>query len=196
MPATYDLEPAATAVKSLLPQVSDDQLGAPTPCADTSVADLLFHVLGLSTAFRDAARKKFGPATSTSPTDVATDLPQDWRPQIEERLDELVAAWRDPQGWDGMTQAGGVELPGAVAGQVALNELVIHGWDLARATGQSFTADDETLQGSHDLLIASQDPADREGMFGPVVEVPAEAPLLDRVVGLSGRDPGWSAAQG
>jgi hypothetical protein len=28
-------------------------------------------------------------------------------------------------------------------------------------------------------------------VFGPVVPVPDDAPLLDRVIGLSGRDPGW-----
>jgi hypothetical protein len=32
----------------------------------------------------------------------------------------------------------------------------------------------------------------RDGLFGPVVEVPDDAPLLDRVIGLTGRDPAWS----
>ncbi len=37
-----------------------------------------------------------------------------------------------------MTKAGGVDLPGEVAGLVALDELVVHGWDVARATGQAY----------------------------------------------------------
>lgn len=189
---TYDLRPATAAMATVLEGVSDDDLDAPTPCADTSVRDLLFHVLGLSTAFRDAGRKDVGPTTATSPTDMATDLPADWRIQCAERLCELADAWAVPDAWDGMTQAGGVDLPGAIAGHVALDELVVHAWDLARATAQSFSVGEETLHASYALLDASRDPADREGMFGPVVEVPADARLLDQVIGLSGRDPSWA----
>lgn len=193
MSAIYDLQPAAQAVVALLPRITEEQLGSATPCEKANVRDLLFHVLGLSMAFRDAARKDFGPTTATSPQDLETNLPEDWREQIPARLDELVEAWRSPEAWDGDTQAGGVDLPGAVAGHVALNELVLHGWDLARATGQPYSVDEATAQASFDLLWPPEDQSKREGMFGPVVEVPEDAPLLDRAVGLSGRDPGWTA---
>lgn len=191
MPAPYDLQPATAAVTALLPGVQDADLDGPTPCAGMSVRRMLFHLLGLSTAFRDAARKELGPTTATPPEDVETNLPLDWRTALPAVLDELAEAWAKPDAWEGMTQAGGVDLPGAVAGQVALNEVVIHGWDLARATGQPYALDDTTLQGSYDLMWPP-DQQQREGMFGPVVDVPAGAPLLDRVVGLSGRNPGWA----
>ena len=154
--------------------------------------DLLFHVLGLSVAFRDAARKDLGPTTATAPTDMTLDLPAQWRSEIPARLDELATAWRDPGAWEGMTQAGGATLPAPIAGQVALNELVIHGWDFARATGQPFDPGQSGARGSYDLLSASTDQAQRAPMFGPVVPVPDDAPLLDRAIGLSGRDPAWS----
>jgi hypothetical protein len=54
---------------------------------------------------------------------------------------ELAAAWRDPAAWEGMTEAGGLRMPADVMGAVALDQLVLHGWDLAGATGQSFTCD-------------------------------------------------------
>ena len=91
-----------------------------------------------------------------------------------------------------MTQAGGVTLPAPIAGRVALNELVVHGWDLARATSQPFDPAESAVRGSFELLAASTDPAQREPIFGPVVPVPEDAPLLDRAIGLSGRDPAWS----
>lgn len=54
------------------------------------------------------------------------------------QLTDLVEAWRDPAAWAGMTEAGGVRMPAEEMGVVALDELVLHGWDLARATGQPF----------------------------------------------------------
>jgi uncharacterized protein (TIGR03086 family) len=93
-----------------------------------------------------------------------------------------------------MTRAGGVDLPGAVAAAVVADELVIHGWDLAVATGRPYEPDPAALQTSYGfLLAATQDPSRGGGIFGPVVPVPDEAPLLDRALGLSGRDPGWKA---
>ncbi len=44
-----------------------------------------------------------------------------------------------------MTSAGPIEMPGEIAGLVALDELVVHGWDLARATDQPYDVDDATL---------------------------------------------------
>ena len=96
MSATYDLQPAARAVAGLLPGIADDQLTAPTPCPQYRVRDLLFHVLGLSVAFRDAARKDLGPTTATAPTDMTPELPAQWRSAIPAQLDELAAAWREP----------------------------------------------------------------------------------------------------
>lgn len=107
----------------------------------------------------------------------------------------MAEAWRDPSAWRGTTEAGGVQLPGEVAGLVALNELVIHGWDVARATSQVYQCDQPSLEAVHSFLgsfsVAEPD-VQPDGPFGPAVEVPHEAPFLDRVVGLSGRRPTWT----
>ncbi len=99
--------------------------------------------------------------------------------------------WREPESWSGTTRAGGVDLPGAVAGAVVADELVIHGWDLARATGQEYAPDEGALRMAHGFLAAAEDKERGEGVFGPVVRVEESAPLLDRALGLSGRDPAW-----
>jgi uncharacterized protein (TIGR03086 family) len=153
---------------------------------------MLGHFVGLTAAFRDAARKDLGPSTDTDPSSARPDIDAHWRGTLPKQLAELADAWRDPAAWEGETQAGGVTLPAAEAGQVAMNELVIHGWDLARATGQDYAPDTASLQVAYELLAASTDPESRQGIFGPVVDVPADAPLLDRAIGLSGRDPSWT----
>lgn len=191
---TFDLEPMARRVAVVADGVTDDQLGAPTPCEGTAVRNMLGHLVGLSAAFRDAGRKDLGPATATAPTAAVPDVGDDgaWRAELPKLLDELAAAWREPEAWEGMTQAGGVTFPAAQAGRVALNELLIHGWDLARATGQPYDPDAVSLEASYAMLATSADDRPEGGPFGPAVEVPADAPLLDRVIAVSGRDPGWT----
>ncbi|MGW0765125.1 TIGR03086 family metal-binding protein [Streptomyces sp. NPDC002676] len=186
-----DLGPQARIVARLAGAVTDEQLSAATPCPDYAVRNLLAHIHGLSVAFRDAARKNFGPTTDTSPNASIPDLGPGWREELPKALDELADAWRDPDAWTGDTRAGGVNLPGAVAGAVAADELVIHGWDLARATGLPYEPDPAALESAHGFLLVATDPSAGKGPFGPVVPVPTQAPLLDRAVGLSGRDPGW-----
>ncbi|KKD08395.1 TIGR03086 family metal-binding protein [Streptomyces sp. WM6386] len=189
---TLDLGPQTRTLARLAQAVRDERLADPTPCPDLALRNLLGHLLGLSVAFRDAARKDLGPTTNTDPSAAVPDIGPGWREELPKVLDELADAWRDRSAWTGMTRAGGVDLPGEVAGAVAIDELVIHGWDLARATGLPYDPDPAALQVSYDFLLAAAKEDDRGGgIFGPVVPVADGAPLLDRAVGLSGRDPGW-----
>ncbi|WP_093895912.1 TIGR03086 family metal-binding protein [Streptomyces sp. Ncost-T10-10d] len=188
---TIDLEPAARQIAGLLDGIDEQQLADPTPCPDYTVRELLAHVVGLTTAFRDAARKDFGPTTDTAPDAALPVLPDGWREALPSLLDELVTAWRDPAARQGMTRAGGVDLPGEVAAVVALDELVIHGWDLARSTGQKYEADEASLLVSLAMLTPSDTVPRSEHIFGPPIPVPDDAPLVDRVVAMSGRRPDW-----
>ncbi|MEU3853274.1 TIGR03086 family metal-binding protein [Streptomyces sp. NPDC029554] len=188
---TLDLGPQTAVLARLAEGVTDERLQGPTPCPEYAVRNLLGHLAGLALAFRDAGRKDLGVTTDTSPDSALPDVGPGWREELPKVLAELADAWRDPAAWTGMTRAGGVDLPGEVAGLVAIDELVIHGWDLARATGQAYTPDPAALRVCHDFLAASIDDPGRGEIFGPVVPVGPEAPLLERAVGLSGRDPGW-----
>jgi uncharacterized protein (TIGR03086 family) len=189
-----DLGPAAQRMSDLLRGVPDGLLGGPTPCRAYTLGDLIHHICGLTPAFTDAANKTTpADATGRAEGDAAR-LPSDWRTRIPRDLDTLAEAWRDPAAWTGMTRAGGVDMPGEVAAFVVLDELVVHGWDIARASGQPYDVDPGLLEATHSylvLMLRPENEAVRREIFGPVVEVPDEAPLLDRVIGLSGRDPAW-----
>jgi len=187
-----DLTIATEAMTDLLAAVTDADLERTTPCPGLPVGVVVSHVHGLSQAFAAAARKDLGPLTSTPPTDGIAPLPADWRSTAPVHLSRLAAAWQDPAAWTGMTAAGGVELPGEVAGLVAADEIVVHGWDIARATGRTFDPGEEALAAAHAFLVQSRKGPVSPELFGPEVPVPDDAPLLDRVVGLAGRDPGWA----
>jgi len=193
MPSTPDLTPVTDAIAGLLPGVNNHQLDARTPCEKWTTRELLAHLDGLTQAFRAAAAKDFGPLTDTPPADAALGLAADWRHKLPAQLSALATAWTDPTATEGMTRAGGVEMPAEVMGCVVTNELVLHGWDLAQATGQGFDPAPPAV--AHALAFVEQvgdEPEQRQGLFGPRVSTDDDAPL-DRLLAGAGRDPRWQA---
>ncbi len=191
MTSFVDLAPAAHRVTDLLSGVPDDRLDAPTPCADTSVGALLSHLSGLSRAFRAGAEK--APDTGPPPASPPP-LDPDWRTSLPVHLDALVTAWRDPAAREGSTSVGGVEMPAAMVAVVALDELVLHGWDLARALDLPYEPDPESVEACHGFVASMSRPGGVPGLFAPPVPVDPGAGAFDRLLGLSGRDPGWKPA--
>jgi uncharacterized protein (TIGR03086 family) len=187
-PADVDLGPAAQRTARLAAAVADAQLDAPTPCAGLPVSGLLVHVLGLARAFAAAAAKQPDPGPAPEPPT----LPADWRAVLPAALDALAEAWRAPGAREGTTSAGGVAMPAAAMAAVALDELVLHGWDLARATGQPYRPEPAEVEACLGFVAAAARPEGVPGLFGPPVPVAPDAPALDRLLALSGRDPGWA----
>ena len=188
---TVDFAPQAAEVARVIAGVRDDQLTDPTPCEDTPVAAMLDHFDGLTVAFRRAGEK--AERTGGASADAAH-LAADWRTKLPAQLHALVAAWREPAAWEGTTEIAGMRMPAGEAGLVAVNEVLVHGWDLAVATGQAYAADPAVAQACLELAVgfAVDAPEMRNQIYGPVVPVPAEAPVFDRLLGQTGRDPGWT----
>jgi uncharacterized protein (TIGR03086 family) len=190
-----DIEPATRLLTDLVTGVRDDQLRLPTPCTQSSLGDLIDHVNGLSVAFTAAARKTPMPGPQ-APSADASRLGPDWRTRIPAQLTDLAAAWQDESAWTGMTEAGGQALPGELAGVIAIDEVLIHGWDIAAASGQRFSCDPALAQAALGFVepTVARNPGGTPGLFGPPVRVPDDAPLVDRLLGLTGRDPHWTPA--
>ena len=178
-----DLEAAARLTASIVTGVGDEQLDNPTPCTERNIEQLLAHIDGLSQAFAAAAAKNLGPLTDTSPNPSEEILDDGWRTRVPAQLAALAEAWSDPSAWEGMTRAGGIDLPGAVAGLVALDEVAIHGWDLAVATGQPYEPDDATAAAVHGFLVESRKEPVPESLFGPVVDLSSDTPVFEQASG-------------
>ena len=185
-----DLEPAARRLAALLPGVPDSALGAPTPCADTPIAGLLDHLVGLTEAFRAAAAKEPDPGVAST---AATHLDPQWRTIVPRRLDALVVAWREPAAAEGTASAGGVEMPAPEnrgrRTRRARDPL------LGPRPGDRAGLDPDPADVAAILpfLESFDSPDGTPGLFGPVVPVPDDASPFDRALGLTGRDPAWRA---
>ncbi|NYI44401.1 uncharacterized protein (TIGR03086 family) [Nocardioides aromaticivorans] len=187
---TLDLGPATSTLADLVASVTDEQLALRTPCPEYSVGDLVDHVGGLAVAFTGAARKQPVPGSEQGGSGDASRLEPGWRDRIAADLKELAESWREPAAYDGMTAAGGVDLPGDVAAAVALNEVVVHGWDLATALGRPYDATDADVEACLSFARPFSTPeaaAGRGPAFGPVLPVPAGATPLVELLALLGR---------
>ncbi|MEU6851283.1 TIGR03086 family metal-binding protein [Actinacidiphila alni] len=171
--------------------VTDDRLTGATPCPDYDTRALVNHWIaytGLGMELR--ARKQ------PYPDDLATrDFTAEpgWAAAYAEQLRRSADAWADPAAWEGDLDMGGMAMPAeAIAGMLFM-ELLLHGWDVAKATGQEFRADPE----SGKLLLAivrEQAEMFRQYKgFAEPVEPPAGATDFEIAVALSGRDPYWAA---
>lgn len=183
----FDLGPAAREMSRLVSGVRDDQLDYPTPCLDWTVADLLAHVHQFATVFTHNARKR----QARSPEELL----EDWRVAIPDQLDELAHAWREESAWRGRVSAGGVDMESPDNAVVAMEELTVHGWDLALATGQEIRVDDARLdQVDRFFELFADQLATGEAPYGPAVSAPESATRLERTVARTGRDPLWAAS--
>jgi uncharacterized protein (TIGR03086 family) len=191
-----DLTPAARRLADLVSRVRDDELSGPTPCPAYTLGDLIEHVGGLALAFRAAAEKDIAsPYVNGTPSGDASRLQADWRERISADLAALAQAWAKPEAWTGMTRIAQQDAPAEMVGVTVADELVVHGWDVARATGQPYSAEPELLGAAQTFLgfFASPDaPAGPEVPFGPSRPVADDSAPLDRVLALAGRDPAWA----
>lgn len=178
-------QPFATIVDNIKP----DQLDAATPCAEYDVRRLVNHMLFWGPSLEAAGRKETVPPPAESEADV--DLTAaDWAGDLVAQLNRTVAAWSRPEAWQGVASMGGPhEIPASMVGGMVLGELVIHGWDLAQATGQQATWDEDVLTFTFAEVAANAETGRQMGVYGPEVEVPADAPLLHRILGVTGRRP-------
>jgi uncharacterized protein (TIGR03086 family) len=168
---------AAPPTLAVIRAIRADQLTAPTPCAEYDVQGLIEHLLHWGPALARASRHSDG----TAP------------PELEAQIAQLVAAWSVPAAWEGMTTMGGPhEMPAHMIGAMAIGEVVVHGWDLARATGQQVSWDEELLTFLYDEVAKTAELGREMQAYGQEVPVPRDAPVLDRMLGLTGRDPHWS----
>ncbi|WP_254715248.1 TIGR03086 family metal-binding protein [Actinomadura sp. NAK00032] len=182
--------PAAEAAARIVLEIPAAKLDAPTPCPEWDVRGLVNHLILWSGRGEAAARK--APPTGPGEDHDFTAEPH-WAERFEEQSRKTAEAWQDAAAWEGNTSLTGAKegMPAGFIGGIVFVEGIVHGWDLAVATGREPAFPPETVQAAWEQTLAMADVSRRYGAFGPEVPVAEDAPLLDRVLGLAGRDPRW-----
>jgi uncharacterized protein (TIGR03086 family) len=169
----------------LIAAVQEGQWAGPTPCAGWSVRDLVTHVVAGNSLFAGALRGGQPPAAPQGTVMPEAGLLNAYRDSAA----ELLGAFREPGALDAMVTVPFGTVPGVVALHLRITELLVHGWDLARATGQPAIVPgglaEQELAFSRSKL-ADVPPGRRP--FGPPQPVAALAPAIDQLAALLGRD--------
>ncbi len=178
------LATASAAVAGVVAAVRDDQLDQATPCANFQVRDLLNHLIQVVHNFQAMARRE-----EVDWTPGPDRLAGQWRTAFAAETSRLVDAWSDPDALEG--DSAGMGLPQRVIGQMVLGDLVVHGWDLARATGQEYRVDPTLLPAVREFLDGMVETGRKMGAFGDPVDCPPDAGEFGELLALTGRDPAW-----
>lgn len=157
--------------------ISPDQLEDPTPCAELSVRGVLEHMIGGATAFAAGFRGVEAGEPDTS------DVLAGFGPA----LSGLGDAVQSPGALERTIQSPFGDLPGETFARIVVLDGLVHGWDLATATGQRYAPPDELVAEVDDLAREVLPPFQGGEAFGPPVEPPASATPIERLAAFTGR---------
>jgi uncharacterized protein (TIGR03086 family) len=171
------------ALEEVVDHIWYGQLEGPTPCAGFTVHDVLDHMIVGGATFAPLLRGEIPPVVSAPAV-------YGWVPAAEFRttMDDLLAAAQSPSALERVIDSPFGAVSGEVfAGFVAFDGL-IHGWDLARATGQRWTPSDDVVTAVDAFARMAIRPEMRDGgAFSQPTVPPAGADPLDHLVAFSGR---------
>ena len=187
MTARELLPEACSAIRHVVSAAADVAPQTPSP-SHGDVQGLTRHFVGTTGAF---VRAGSGALDRSDPWGSNVTV-TDWAAELSANLEAIPSAWAHADSWAGTVATGSGEMPAQAIGEMALIEIVLHGWDLARATGQQLEVSDALAA---EVLRAVSETAEQGRQFeayGTEVEIAADASDLDRALGLSGRDPAWT----
>jgi uncharacterized protein (TIGR03086 family) len=161
--------------------VPPDRWSAQSPCEQWTARDLVAHLVDVHGMFLGLVGRSLRPGP-----DVADDPLGAWtsaRDQVQADLDDPERAGEEFDGLSGRSTFA------QAVGRFICFDLDIHGWDLARATGQDERIDPDELPRLWQTAESFGEAIRSERVCGPAVEVPADAPEQDRLLAFLGRRP-------
>lgn len=181
-------------VGDLVDEIETDDLTAPTPCDDFTVHDVLDHMMVLGTGFAHLFRGE-QPKDEPAPPVYGRVPAAEFRRAMDELLDGVTSEGAMERSLE--TPIG--EMPGETFARVVAFDGLVHGWDLAAATGQPYRIDDDIVRDVAEFArSALSEELRQNGMFGPATTAPADATPIEELAAFSGRtvDARWRRSSG
>lgn len=162
------------------------QFGEPTPCTEWDVHALIGHIIGGYEMFTVALGHPGPPDEIPADADTAR--------RHRAAGEAAIAAFAATGARQRTASLPVGEVPGHVALALALTDAVVHGWDLATATGQDTSIDEElaaALLAGAEQLVGPQmrQPDGAMAVFAPAVTIGPERAAADRLIAFLGRQP-------
>jgi uncharacterized protein (TIGR03086 family) len=184
-----EMATASAEAARVVGNVPQKALDAPTPCGDWDLRTLLNHTI-LWTSY-SAERRAHGESVAEDLMKKDFTADPGFREDYARQISKAVQAWSAPEAWAGTRNVMGDATPAADVGAMLLMETALHGWDVARATGQEFATDEQTARALEDIVQAQAELFRKYQGFADAVEPPENATAFERALTLSGRDPNW-----
>jgi uncharacterized protein (TIGR03086 family) len=183
------MQRACASTERVIEGVEPEQYGLPTPCVDWDVRALLNHVLGtlsLGTALLgdSASEVEMMPGELPRVDLVGDDPVKRYRLGVETLL---AAAGGDALSRSHSTPLG--EMPGAMLGGFTTLDIAVHGWDLAKATGQRVTLEPDLAEEILGFARQTITDATRAPRIGPEIRADENASTTDQLMAYLGRHP-------
>ncbi len=173
------LEPLLVSVAS---GITPDMLHARTPCTNFDVHGVLGHMISGATIFAAGFRGESPP-----PAPVVADGPEVVA-QAGAALGQLMGAIRSPGALDRSVTAPFGEVPGEVFARFVVLDGLVHGWDLAVATNQTYEPSADLVSAVSAFAGQAISPEMRDGdTFAAANEPPAAATPIERLAAFTGR---------
>lgn len=183
MEPTEQLSYILPTVSSVVDRIPLFKLEDPTPCAEFSVHDVIDHMIVLGTTFAHMFRGE-------DPPEISAPGVYGWVPATEfrEAMDDLLDAVKSPGAMERTIESPMGPMPGADFARFVAFDGLVHGWDLATATGDRMEVPPALIESvstfAHEAL--SDDMRDGDTFKAPTTP-PAEARPLDKLAAFSGR---------
>jgi uncharacterized protein (TIGR03086 family) len=162
-------------------------LDDPSLCGDWDLRTLLNHLI-LWTSY-SAERRAHGESAAEDLMSKDFTADPGFRADYAKQIKKAVDAWSEPQAWEGTRDMMGSATPATDIGAMLIMEMALHGWDVARATGQEYHATDALAAVVEQTVQAQAELFRQYDGFADAVKTADDATAFQKALALSGRDP-------